>query len=1167
MIKDYFEKEITREIETVIKADDRSHISDEVFEFVITDELKKHLSTLFSAYNSENGRGNGVWISGHFGNGKSHLLKILSYVLENREHDEWYCGEVFAEKIENDELLKADVLKAIQTPSESILFNIAHHAQTAEGDGSDRPIVSIFYKVFYEHLGYYGDSARIAEFEMWLDNNDLLQKFKEEFNSVIMDDRKMDWENDRMELFDPYVEEVIFKTLAKIRNGNVEQYENILDNIEKDYSQSIDRFAGLVNSYIESKPKGFKLNFFVDEVGQFVGDDIKMMLSIQTIAEALAERTRGKSWIMITSQADIQAVVDWEKAKEMDNFGRIQARFNVKIPLTTTGADEVVEKRLLTKKTDAQKMLEEHYKQKEAHLRTLLSFSEVGVQFKGYKNSQDFANKFPLVPYQFGLFQQSRIGLSSHNAFQGAHAAVGSRSMLGVFQQVIKSIAHKDQNALISFDKMYAGIRSELRGTIQANIEIAESNIENETAIRILKTLFMLKYYDQFKATKRNISVLLIDDQNIDLKNHEDEVEKALLILENQSYIQRNGEFYEYLTDKEKDIDTAIKNTEIDEQAITTFYKEIFFDEIIRDNKITYLDNKTAYEFSPIVNGVSYGRDKELKIEIITPDYIADEEQVRSHSMGTTILKLLLDPSPTFLRDVRLYKQTEKYVRQNQTATNDPEVLRILQSAGSGNTIRKENIILMANQYLANAVGFVNANRIESNGATDGKSKVIRAFQVLVRSTYSSLPMLRNIHFEEQMIREVATGNIPSLFNDEVNLSEPENEILTIITQRRSLNERTSLNDLKNILTVKPYGWTQNAIFTLLAKLNKTGGIDLIRNGSVIENNELVETLTNSSYYANTLVVPRTVYDASKVNKLKQIYRDAFDKTCGHNDAKDVGLAFKEGLKEMKIDVDNLLSKKSEYPFLENLYPLQDLLSDLIKKEYSYYIEEIDIFEDRLLDKKENLLSPILRFMNGEQKRIYDDIKLLIEKDVGNLNYMNADEVAHLRNFLSNDKPYTGGQIREAKEIMDRLKQEILQSIDDAKKETQDQIDFLMNNIENNDDFKKLKENGQSRVLNIYKEVSRILQDEKVISNIKQLKSDLKNKDVDALNLIQELLNKYSEEVGSVREDKVQYIRASNVAFNFDKSELKDVNDVNEYVEKLKEAYLEKVNKNIRIRL
>ena len=110
ILKEFFVKDINRTIETVIKADDQEHVLDEVMEYVVTNEVSKKIRDFFSAYNDYQGA-NGVWISGFFGSGKSHLLKILSYVLENKEFNGYMLGELFAEKIENDTILKADIKK------------------------------------------------------------------------------------------------------------------------------------------------------------------------------------------------------------------------------------------------------------------------------------------------------------------------------------------------------------------------------------------------------------------------------------------------------------------------------------------------------------------------------------------------------------------------------------------------------------------------------------------------------------------------------------------------------------------------------------------------------------------------------------------------------------------------------------------------------------------------------------------------------------------------------------------------------------------------------------------------------------------------------------------------------------------------------------------------
>ena len=101
-----FQDDINRKINGVIKVnqDDLDVIVQEVREYVITRELKKHFMTFFNYYCEMFDTPNadiGVWLSGFFGSGKSHLLKMLSYILENKEIDDKTVVEMFREKFEN----------------------------------------------------------------------------------------------------------------------------------------------------------------------------------------------------------------------------------------------------------------------------------------------------------------------------------------------------------------------------------------------------------------------------------------------------------------------------------------------------------------------------------------------------------------------------------------------------------------------------------------------------------------------------------------------------------------------------------------------------------------------------------------------------------------------------------------------------------------------------------------------------------------------------------------------------------------------------------------------------------------------------------------------------------------------------------------------------------
>ena len=86
VIEQLFQEDINRKINGVVKVDQdvTDVLVQELDEYVITRDLKKHFITFFNNYGESFREGTadiGVWISGFFGSGKSHFLKMLSYLL------------------------------------------------------------------------------------------------------------------------------------------------------------------------------------------------------------------------------------------------------------------------------------------------------------------------------------------------------------------------------------------------------------------------------------------------------------------------------------------------------------------------------------------------------------------------------------------------------------------------------------------------------------------------------------------------------------------------------------------------------------------------------------------------------------------------------------------------------------------------------------------------------------------------------------------------------------------------------------------------------------------------------------------------------------------------------------------------------------------------------
>ena len=91
-IKNILQKDIERKINGVVKADsnEKETIITELNEYVVTEEIRERLTKFFDKYvDSINfpTEDMGVWISGFFGSGKSHFLKMIGHILENNTYD------------------------------------------------------------------------------------------------------------------------------------------------------------------------------------------------------------------------------------------------------------------------------------------------------------------------------------------------------------------------------------------------------------------------------------------------------------------------------------------------------------------------------------------------------------------------------------------------------------------------------------------------------------------------------------------------------------------------------------------------------------------------------------------------------------------------------------------------------------------------------------------------------------------------------------------------------------------------------------------------------------------------------------------------------------------------------------------------------------------------
>lgn len=1056
-----FEQPVSRPIEGVIKADDESHLFTELSEYVLTDEVAKRLEQFLNAYNDYHGA-NGVWLSGFFGSGKSHLLKMLALVLENRSVGDVSALDIFLPKIStDDQLLRAALKKAVSIPSQSILFNIDQKADIISKNQIDA-LLSVFVKVFNEMCGYFGKQGYIAQFERDLDSRNQLSAFKDAYQRLA----GKPWERGREQAL--LEGGNIARAYAEITGEDAALAKGILDKYRSQYSVSIEDFGNQVKAWLDKKPANFRLNFFVDEVGQHIAENTKLMTNLQTVAESLATKCQGRAWIIVTAQEDMNSVLGDMSKQQSNDFSKIQARFANRLKLTSADVAEVIQKRLLTKNKVGTDLLIQTWQQQSNHFKTLFEFADGGQQYQNYRDVGHFVYCYPFVPYQFPLFQSAIRGLSQHNGFEGKANSVGERSMLGVFREVAMAIENEPVGQLATFDRMFEGIRGALKSAIQSAINNAERHLGNAYAVRVLKALFLVKYVKEFKATLRNLSVLMLDGFTQDLPAQRKQLEAALNLLEQQTYIQRNGDTYEYLTDEEKDIEEEIKATEVENADLLKELEALLFDGTIRQRKIRH-SNGQDYPYTRKLDDRALSREHELAIHIVTPlaDNFDSTESFltlqRMQSMGRDELRVVLPADARFMQDLVMHKRTEKYIRQNSN-TQQEAVKRILDAKGFQNTERLNALQLRARELLGQATLIINAADL-SIGSEDGQTRILKGFEQLIQSTYPNLRMLRDVPFNEadigKHLRMVEDG---LLVGEDANLTEPEQELLAFIQSNAKSGTRTTVKSLLERFERKNYGWYYAAILCNLAMLCARGKVEVRQDSNPLEHDALERSLRNTNAHASLVLEPQVEFTASQVRTLKDFFAEFFDKPATSNEARALARETLDELKALEIELLQLQAQKTQYPFLSALDAVLATIKEVATKPTQWFLTDLGRAEDALLDTKENTLDPLRRFMGSPQKAIFDQTRQLQAQQEDNFAYLpdHAAEVAALRSLLADSKPWQGNRLQQLKPQLDALQQAITNQLASEKDTATQRLQVLQQRLQAVPEYQRLTPEQQT---------------------------------------------------------------------------------------------------------
>lgn len=871
IIRDMFFDDINRPINGVIKVDQDNDdvIEQEVREYVITKELKKHFISFFNYYSDSFDMPTadiGVWISGFFGSGKSHFLKMLSYILENRVVQSVKTVEMFRQKFEDDPATFMQIDKSIKGETETILFNIDIEGSITKDKTA---VLRVFAKMFYTHLGFYGENLKVAKLEQFIAKHGKT----EEFHRVFEEKNGSPWLETR-DAF-AFFEDDVVETLIEVLGMSGTAAHNWFDGTETT-EMSIAQLVSEIKNYVNSKSKNFRLLFMIDEVGQYVGTDTDMLLNLQSLAEKIGSECNGKVWVVCTGQEAIDEII---KVRS-DEFSRIQARFKTRLSLSSSSVDEVIQKRILKKKPEADKQLESLYLENDSVLRNLFSFTDSILDIKGYNGASEFVMNFPFVPYQFIIMQKVFVEIRKHGN-SGKHLSGGERSMLSGFQEAAQKIQDKDEYALIPFFRFYDTVHSFLDGSIRRVVErcsrAASDNNGIETQdVEVLKLLYLVRYIDDIKATLDNLVILMADDIRTDKVSLREKVRASLNRLMSQNYIGRTGDAYNFLTDEEQDIQKEIKNTPVDTASIVERIAHMVYGDIYTSKKYRY--GKYDFAFDQMVDGTTVGAvtgGMRLKLLTVATD-ATEKSELRLMAESTNQAIVVLADSP-YYESLENAMKIRKYVKQRNVSQLPKSVQDIIRDqqdeAGKYELSAMDDL----RKAIETAVFYVDGEHIEIKGG-DAKSKIDQSLEYLVSHVYSELSLItKNLESDVDLI-EILSGSVNMMQGLEPN-REAAARMEEYLEMQARKNLPTSMADIQSRYQAIPYGWKEIDIAAVAAQLIYDQKVTIKYAGNTIQPSDpkLPDMLRKRTETGKTSISKRQIVSLTKMKEVKEFLREYFD--------------------------------------------------------------------------------------------------------------------------------------------------------------------------------------------------------------------------------------------------------------------------------------------------
>jgi hypothetical protein len=828
--------------ETMEDPNVRLELQGELSTFVCEGQYARGILTIIDDFlkNLSHTSQKAAWVSGFYGSGKSHLLKMLAHLWQNTEFENGSTARTLVPSIPQEIIA---LLKELDTAGKR--YGGLHAAAGSLLGGKTDAVRLSILKIMLQSVGLPG-SYQAASFCLWLHGEGVLDQVRKK-----VEGSGKEWER---ELANLYVSKAVAQAVLDVHPKFGATEAAVREALRSNFPMlggdiSTDDFLRTFKAALQFKSKNNRLPctiLILDEVQQYMSGSIERIHTVIEVAEALAKQMNGQVMLVCAGQNALSGITQLQ---------RMLDRFMIRIQLSDADVENVTRKVLLQKKPGAVK-----------EVRTILETygGEISRQLQGTRIGPTATDRnvavedYPLLPVRRRFWEYCFRQVDSG----GTQSQL--RSQLRIIYDATRHIATRKLGTVIPADELFDALAPEMVTTgillreINENIlKLDDGTPEGKLAQRVCGLIFLISKLPHestadlgVRAAHEHISDLLIDDLTADNGKLRNDVQVILQkLLKDGIIIQVADGEYRLQTKEGQEWDreyrdryNKIINSEADIQLRRDAFLSARVEKVVKSIKI-------------VQGGSKESRDLVLNREAAPPAQPPD-----------AIAIWVRDEWSTEKKDV---------VQAAQIASTSSGIVFVSVPRQSADDLRRLIVEAEAAQQTLDARGL--PNNPEGQQAQQGMQTrcelAVRQRDTLIQQIISNGEVFQggggqlfSLTIEER-IREAATQALERVFPRFKEADAPSATTWGTVLKRvrdgadqpfqpvghsgpteqhpvcqqvlSTIGSGKGGNEIRKILSATPYGWPQDAIDAGLMALHRSQHVSATLNGVAVTPGQL----------------------------------------------------------------------------------------------------------------------------------------------------------------------------------------------------------------------------------------------------------------------------------------------------------------------------------------